>query len=215
MIGAGPRGAGGELSRRHHAAAARPSAPVVLEARGPSRTAAPSATSSLTGAGGRGARRLRLHGLRADRARARAVRQAAAGARASVRIGGKPRQPAQHRRGQRRRHRLRAGEPARDAVRRRAGLQEHLHQHPRAHLAACWLQPARGARDRARAISSALQHPPALRRAARWARCRAATSRRWRWPLAHPPAAACWSWPSRPAAWTSAPRKTWCASCAA
>ena len=42
----------------------------------------------------------------------------------------------QHRRGAPRRHRLRAGEPARHAVPPGAGLQEHLDQHARSHLAA-------------------------------------------------------------------------------
>ena len=59
---------------------------------------------------------------------------------------------AQHRGGAPRRHRLRAGEPALDAVPPRAGLQEHLDQHPRAHRALL-LKPAAERRHRPRAMS--------------------------------------------------------------
>ena len=102
----------------------------VLEATGLGRKGA-FADVSFDGARRRGARALRLHGLGPARARQGADGQARAGARVDP-----ARRPAgaadQHLAGQAGRHRAGAREPALDAVRQGAGLQEHLDQHPRA-----------------------------------------------------------------------------------
>ena len=79
-----------------------------------------------------------------------------------------------------RRHRLRAGEPALDAVPPRAGLQEHVDQRAGPHRAAL-AEARRRARHRAPACRGAVD-PAADGRHAAAAACRAATSRRWRWP---------------------------------
>ena len=101
--------------------------------------------------------------------------------RGTLSIDGRPVTARQHRGGQARRHRLRAGEPPLDAVPPRAGLQEHLDLDPRAHLAALAASPPPSARS-PQTPGREPQHPPAPRRGACSARSRAATSRRWRWP---------------------------------
>ena len=102
-----------------------------------------------------------------------------------VRIGGIHRQPAQHGRGRAGRHRLRAGEPAQHAVRRRADLQEHLHRDPRRRSPALAEAGRRSAPSPGRHIKALSIRAPCRRYAAR-GRCRAATSRRWRWPDGSP-----------------------------
>ena len=87
------------------------------------------------------------------------------------------------------RHRLRAGEPARDAVPPRAGLQEHVDQRSWSRIARPAAQARRAsARSRERHVE-ALPDPARRGRDACSAACRAATSRRWRWPMADPAAA--------------------------
>ena len=160
----GPRGAGGELPRPRSRCTAAPDAPVVLEADGLSRAGA-YRDVSLPRARRRGARHLRLHGLRPARAGAHAVRQAAAGARraspsTASRCGSRSTARAR-----------RAGiafvpESRRiDAVRRRAGLQEHLDRHARPHPPAAGCSPRASATIAAAACRGAA-HPPAARRAA-------------------------------------------------
>ena len=135
----------------------------------------------VRGARGRGARHLRLHGLRPDRTGAHAVRQAAARRAASLQDRRRRVPARQHdRRPRRAGIGYRAGKPARDAVPRGAGLQEHLDRHPRAHFALAAQAGAR-ARDRRRCMcSGSASARPTSRRGS--ARCRAATSRRSRWP---------------------------------
>ena len=86
---------------------------------------------------------------------------------------------AEHRGRQTGRRRLCRGEPPLDAVRRRAGVQEHLDRDPRAPVALA-AQARAGARNRRRAGQGA-RHPPAQDRIAPRRRSPAATSRRSRW----------------------------------
>ena len=128
--------------------------------------------------GGGGVGHLRLHGLRPDRDRPHAVRQAACRRRHHV-DRRQAAAPAQHRRGLSRRYRLRAGEPPLDAVPHRAGLQEHVDQRAGPHRPPA----AAGPRSRRRSpAGTSSRCRSARRRSRRCAACRAATSRRWRSP---------------------------------
>ena len=172
----GPRSARRDLYARHHAAAARRSAGGIERERAIARPQPQG--RFVRGPLRRGPRHLRIHGLRTARTGADPVRQAPARpghACGSRRPEGVP----QHRRCTARRGRLRAREPPRHAVPAGAGLQEHLDQHPRSHLAAVAQAVARTL-DRRRGRSSNCRSGP-RRSSSSSACCRAATSRRWRW----------------------------------
>ena len=98
----------------------------------------------------------------------------------SVRLDGKPIRLTRTSDRPRGGHRLRAGEPARDALPPRAALQEHVDQHPPADLALL-AQAVGRADDRQRATSrtSGSGRPGPTSSSAI---SPAATSRRWRWP---------------------------------
>ena len=106
-----------------------------------------------------------------------------------------------------------AGEPPRDAVQRRADLQEHLDRGARAPVEMALLKPDRE-REIAREQVKDARHPPAQRRVAPGRLSPAAISRRSRWRNGSPTRRAFSCSPNRRAAWTSAPRRTWCGSCA-
>ena len=172
-----PRRPGRELYRRDRARQQAPGAGHPRGARARGRTGLRRHFARCQG--GRGAGRLRLHGLRPDRAGPRAVRQAE-GDRGDIDQRRQGPAPAQHRRCAPRRRRLRSRKPPLDAVLPGAGLQEHVDQRAGPHCAA-----VAEARHRARTSRAAMSRRcRSVRR--RWRRCcracRAATSRRWRWP---------------------------------
>ena len=172
----GPRGAGRDLHPRHHAAAADRSAGGAERERAVARPQP--ARRFVRGPRRRGARHLRLHGLRAARTGADPVRQA----QARPGLAGDRRRAEslpQHGRRPARRDRLRAREPPRHAVPAGAGLQEHLDQHPRSHFVPAAQAVAR-ARDR-HAAGRAIADQARRASISTSACCPAATSRRWRW----------------------------------
>ena len=112
------------------------------------------------------------------RAGARALRQDQAG-RGALALDGEALKLATHRDGAARRHRLRAGKPPLDALPPRAGLQERVDQHPRAHLEALAEAATPSARSPRGMSTACTSRPPASMRCS--AISPAATSRRWRW----------------------------------
>ena len=154
----GPRGAGGDLHGRHHAAAAQRSSG---SAEGRRALARPQPAGRLVrGARRRSARHLRLHGMRAARTGADPVRQDQARPRHAGR-GRRAKNLRQHGACAARRHRLRSREPPRHAVPPGAGLQEHLDQHSRSDFGLL-LKPARERSIAARQVEQLQIRPAAV-----------------------------------------------------
>ena len=172
----GQRGAGRDLYRRHHAAAADRSAG---GAEGGRALARPQPAGRLVrGPRRRSAGHLRLHGMRAARAGADSVRQDQA-RRGTLVVGGEPKDLRQHGGGAARRRRLRSRKPPRHAVPPGAGLQEHLDQRAGPDFRAVAQAGARARRSpRGRSSNCRSGRRPSNSNSAC---CPAATSRRWRW----------------------------------
>ena len=187
----------------------RPEAPVVLRAK--DLTLAPSYRNlTFEARAGEVLGDLWFHGLRAARIGANPVRQVSPRERiARDRRQGDDAQ--EHDGGQEGGRRLCRREPPHDAVQRRAGLQERLDRGPRAPVEMA-LEAGPRAGDR-QGSGQGSRRPPSRHRVAPRRPLGRQSAEGRAGQMADPPAARFSSWLSRRAAWTSAPRRTWCASC--
>ena len=178
MIGARPRGARGELYRRHPRSPAEPTRRSCWK-RTASRLGRAYRDVSLEVHAGEVLGIYGFMGCGQLELAAHLVRQAEAGQRIARRSTASRVALASTATRAQRRRRLRAGKPARDALPPRAGLQEHVDRHPRAHLAPLAEAGGGAARSRRGTWSACSIRPPRVDPLL--GSFPAATSRRWRW----------------------------------